>query len=58
MLTPYTGVALADGGPRAWRLGARLRMDPDLTLSLDRTRRDGIGGTPDHALTLRGALHW
>ena len=58
VLTPYTGVALADGGPRAWRLGARLRMDPDLTLSLDGTRRDGIGGTPDHALTLRGALRW
>ena len=58
VLTPYTGVALADGGPRAWRLGARLRMDPDLTLSLDGTRRDGIGGTRDHALTLRGALRW
>ena len=58
VLTPYTGVALADGGPPTWRLGARLRIAPAMNVSLDGTRRDGIGGTPDHALTLRGALRW
>ena len=58
VLTPYTGVLLADGGTRAWRLGARLRIAPELNVSLDGTRRDGIGGTPDHAFTLRGALRW
>ena len=58
VLTPYTGVALADGGPPTWRLGARLRIAPAMNVSLDGTRRDGIGGTPDHAVTLRGALRW
>ena len=51
-LTPYLGVAVAPGGDRSWRLGARLRLDPGVTLSLEGTHREHA----DHTLVLSGTL--
>jgi hypothetical protein len=51
-LTPYLGVAVAPGGDRSWRLGARLRLDPGVTLSLEGTHREHA----DHTLVLSGSL--
>ena len=58
VLTPYTGVSLSDADARAWRFGARLRMAPELTLSLDGTRRNVRDDTREHAVALRGELRW
>ena len=59
VLTPYTGVSLSDEGARAWRLGARWAVAPDLTQDLEgRTRQEGGNDTPEQAVTLRGKLSW
>ena len=56
-LTPYAGLAHSAQGERAWRLGARLSLDPSFTLSLEGTRREHAGApAPEHALILRGTL--
>ena len=56
VLTPYAGLALADGGARTWRLGGRLSLKPSLDLSLEGTRRENTAAAPAHALTLSGTL--
>ena len=56
-MTPYAGLSLADGGERSWRAGARWQVAPDVTLSLEGTRREATNDhAPEHGLTLRGAL--
>ena len=58
VLTPYSGVSLADGGARTWSLGARFRAAPGLHLSLGGTRREGRADPPEHGVALRGAIRW
>ena len=60
LVTPYVGLSLADGGGRAWRTGARWQVMPDLTLSLEGTRREAANDdeAPQHGLMLRGAIRW
>ena len=58
VLTPYTGVGLSEGGARAWRLGARLRMGPDFALSLGASHREARDQAPERGVGLRGALRW
>ena len=57
-VTPYTGVSLGGDGARAWRLGARMPMAPDLILGLEGIRRERAGDAPEQAVTLRGNLRW
>ena len=59
VVTPYAGLSLADGGGRAWRMGARWQVMPDLTLGLEGTRREAANDeAPQHGLMLRGAIRW
>ena len=37
-VTPYAGLALSDTGERTWRLGARWRVAPSISLNLEGTR--------------------
>ena len=57
-LTPYAGVALADGGTLTWRLGGRLSIDPGLSLSLEGSRGEHAGKAPEHRLELRGTVRY
>ena len=54
-VTPYAGLTMADG-TRAWSLGARLRHDPSLSLTVAGTRREHTGAEPEHTLELRASL--
>ena len=58
LLTPYTGVALSEGG-ETWRAGARFRFGPALELNLEAslTEPDGDGETGS-GLVLRGTKRW
>ena len=60
VLTPYAGMALADGGACSYRLGGRFTLGPSLSLSLQGDRREGAGhaAAPVHGLTLSGTLRW
>ena len=60
LVTPYAGLSLADGGGRAWRLGARWQAAPDVTFGLEGTRREPANDDepPQHGLMLRGVLRW
>ena len=60
VLTPYAGMALADGGACSYRLGGRITLGPSLSLSLEGDRREGAGhaAAPVHGLTLSGTLRW
>ena len=59
LATPYAGLSLA-GGWRAWRLGARWNVAPDVTFGLEGTRRESGNDDepPQHGLMLRGVLRW
>ena len=57
-VTPYTGVSLGDDGARAWRLGARMPVAPDLILGLEGIRRERAGDAAEQAVTLHGNLRW
>ena len=59
LATPYAGLSLAGGG-RAWRLGARWNVAPDVTFGLEGTRRESGNDDepPQHGLMLRGVLRW
>ena len=58
LLTPYTGVALSEGG-ETWRARARFRLGPALELNLEAslTEPDGDGETGS-GLVLRGTKRW
>ena len=60
LVTPYAGLSLAAGGGRAWRLGARWNVAPDVTFGLEGTRRESGNDDepPRHGLMLRGVLRW
>ena len=59
LVTPYTGLGLADGGARSWRMGARWQLAPAASLSVEGSLYEGIhDGGPAHGLMLRGALRW
>ena len=60
VVTPYAGLSLADGGGRAWRLGGRWNVSPDVTFGLEGTRREAGNDDepPQHGLMLRGVLRW
>ena len=60
LVTPYAGLSLAAGGGRAWRLGARWNVAPDVTFGLEGTRRESGNDDepPQHGLMLRGVLRW
>ena len=58
LLTPYAGVAVADGGTHAYRIGGRAILGPSFSLSLEGERRDSDGAMPAHGLTLSGSVRW
>ena len=58
LLTPYAGVAVADGGTHAYRVGGRANLGPSFSLSLEGERRDSAGAMPAHGLTLSGSVRW
>ena len=60
VVTPYAGLSLADGGGRAWRLGGRWNVTPDVTFGLEGTRRESGNDDepPQYGLMLRGVLRW
>ena len=58
LLTPYTGVALSEGG-ETWRAGARFRFGPALELNLEASLTEPDGdGEPASGLVLRGTKRW
>ena len=58
LLTPYTGVALSEGG-ESWRAGARFRLGPSLEVSLEASLTEPAGdGEPSSGLVLRGSKRW
>ncbi len=58
VLTPYSGLALSDGGNRTWRLGQRLEIGPSLAVDLEVKRRESANDAPDHSLMLRATARW
>ena len=59
LVTPYTGLGLADGGVRSWRMGARWQLAADASLSVEGTLHEAANDNgPEHGLMLRGALRW
>ena len=58
LATPYGGLSQSEGGSRRWRAGGRLRVGPDLSLSLEGERRECAGGGADHGILLTGTLRW
>ena len=58
LLTPYTGVALSEGGD-TWRAGARFRLGSSLEVSLEASLTEPTGdGEPESGITLRGTKRW
>ena len=58
LLTPYTGVALSEGG-ETWRAGARFRLGSSLEVSLEASLTEPTGdGEPESGITLRGTKRW
>ena len=58
LATPYGGLSQSEGGSRRWRAGGRLRVGPDLSLSLEGERRERAEGSADHGILLTGTLRW
>ena len=57
LLTPYSGLSLADEGARRYSLGSRLEIGPSLNLSFEGERRETTGdAAADHGVMLRGQL--
>ena len=58
LLTPYTGVALSEGG-ESWRAGARFRLGPSLDLELEASLKEPAGDEkPESGVLLRGSKRW
>ena len=54
MITPYTGLALSDGGSRTWRAGARWKLSDTTSVNLEGTREERGGDEADtNAVMLR-----
>ena len=59
VLTPYTGISIANGGSRAYRTGARWVLGSDATLWLEAGQEVGSGNdAPASSFTLRTELRW
>ena len=59
VLTPYTGLSLANDGERTYRIGGRWKVAPAFRMSLEGDRRErAADGSPEHILLLRGSLRW
>ena len=58
VVTPFAGLTLAGGDAGSVRVGGRRRLDPDVAVSLEATRREGVEAVPEFGLTLRGSLRW
>ena len=58
ILTPYAQLSLGDEYGRAYRLGGRLSIGRNATMSLEAERRERSAAAAVHAITARGALHF
>ena len=58
MLTPYVGMAVAEKGERAFRLGSRLSVGPAFSLSVQGERREETASDATHGVSINGALRW
>ena len=58
MLTPYVGMAMAEKGARAFRVGSRLSVGPSFSLSVQGERREATAGAATHGVSLHGAVRW
>ena len=58
MLTPYAGMAVAEKGARAFRIGSRLSVGPAFSLSVQGERREENAGGATHGVSVNGALRW
>ena len=59
VVTPYTGLGLADEGARSWRVGARWHLAPAASMSIEGSVYEAANDDgPKHGLILRGALRW
>ena len=53
LLTPYSGLLMADDGSRDYRVGSRLQLDGPVALSLEVGRREAAGRADDHRVMLQ-----
>ena len=60
VLTPYAGASLSDAGASSLSVGGRLQIGPAFDLMLEAERSEGaaLDATPEHGLTLEGAIRW
>ena len=58
ILTPYAQLSLGGEYGRAYRLGGRLSMGRNATMSLEAERKERSDAAAVHAITARGALHF
>ena len=59
VLTPFAGASLTDAGGNSLSLGSRLLVAPLFEVSLEALRSESpAGATPEHGLTLEGAIRW
>ena len=58
LLTPYVGMAVAEKGARAFRLGSRLSVGPAFSLSVQGERREYTASDATHGVSVSGALRW
>ena len=58
LLTPYTGVALTEGG-ETWRAGARWKLGPAFDVELEASLREPANGEDtESGLLLKGSRRW
>lgn len=57
LLTPYTGLTVAQGG-QTYRAGGRFRLAESLTMSLEGDLRESERGDPVHGVALKGTMRW
>ena len=59
VVTPYTGLSLAQGASRKVRVGARWNLAPGAVLGLEGSQEEGVGGNaPTKSITFRTELRW
>ena len=58
VMTPYTGITVAEGGARAMRLGARWPVAPSIALAVEAARIERLHAEPEPALRLRASARW
>ena len=58
VVTPYTGVSMADDGQRTWRFGTRWQIDRQALLGIEATRHAAGDGQDSTAVMLRAAVRW